>query len=139
MSAVAGVDTFDKGILAGVVGIDYRIDTCAVKCNGVNRRKDSEVGHFGRFRVAVAVAVYRQFVCHVDIENLVAHVRCYSLTSICHGFKEMVLLGKIVPKFIGIFGFTGGVNPCFTGGRANAYGYVFQGSTEAAHLMSFEV
>ena len=70
MGAVARVDALDKGFLSGVVGVYNHVDTGTVESHGVERGQNTYVAHRGSLSVAVAVAVNRKVVGHVDIENL---------------------------------------------------------------------
>ena len=72
-------------MLFAMVGrLAYGIDACAVDNYGVERGEYAEFGEFGQSRVAVAVAVDRQVVGHVDVDYFVADMVYDGLAGFSH-------------------------------------------------------
>ncbi len=72
-------------MLFSMVGrLAYGIDACAVDSYGVERGEYAEIGEFGRIRVAVAVAIDRQIVVHVDVDHFVADMVYDGLAGFGH-------------------------------------------------------
>lgn len=72
-------------MLFSMVGrLAYGIDACAVDSYGVERGEYAEIGEFGRSRVAVAVAIDRQIVGHVDVDHFVADMVYDGLAGFGH-------------------------------------------------------
>lgn len=110
MQSMTRVDALDEMFPAGVFGFEHLIDAGTVESDRIERGEDADVAHFGFLGIAVAVAVNRQTVGYIYIENVFAGVVGHGFGCIRHAFKECVLLGYVVPYRVRIVGLAAGVD-----------------------------
>jgi len=93
MDAVAGLDALDQVLPVG--GRVNEIHTGLIQRYRIKGCKDGNVRHGGGGGIIAAVAVNRQMVHHVDIQDLVAGGVYNRLGGLRHGFQKVVLFPTI--------------------------------------------
>ena len=120
--------------------VEHLVEAGLVDSHGVERRHDAHVEQLGLGRIAVAVAVHRHVVHHVDVEDVaLTEVVVNSLCGSSHRLEEAILVLRVVPALHGVGGEAHRVDVCLAGGRGHADAGVLQHTAEATHLVTLEV
>lgn len=141
VGAVLAVDALlqGRGVVAGGAGVaEDEVEAGLVEGYGVGGGEDAHILHARLGGVAHAVAVDREVVHHVDVDDvasLLAEVGVHRVGGGGHAFEEGVLLGCFPMGGGG----AGGMDIELAAARGHADGEVFQRAAEAAHGVSLEV
>ena len=103
MGAVAAVDALHKVVAARVIAVYDQIDAGAVQRDGVKAREDAHIVHAGVLGHGAAVAVNGKILHDGDIGDLARKVLCHGGGGVCHGFKEGVLFGAVLPQDVPVW------------------------------------
>lgn len=132
MGAVAAVDALHKVVAARVIAVYDQIDAGAVQRDGVKAREDAHIVHAGVLGHGAAVAVNGKILHDGDIGNLARKVLCHGGGGVCHGFKEGVLLGAVLPQDVLIGDLAAGMDVRLAGAGRAADGQLLERTAVAA-------
>ncbi len=142
VAAVAAVDAAVDGLgIVEVVG-GYAvedIETGLVEGHRVGGSQDAVVLQPGGGGVAHAVAIDREIVHHIDIDDLGAEIVGYRLGGGGHALAEVVATGHAHGPHIGARGLACRVYVGLAFGRGDTDGLIFEHASEAGHHMAFEM
>lgn len=130
MGAVTGIDALNQGMavvaISGMVA-EHKVETGLVEGNRVKGCQDADIVHLRGGGVAVAVAVDRQVVHHINIYDAVftLEVIVYSLCRAGHRFEKSILTVRLLEEVLDIGICTGGVNQRFAFGSGDTDALVF--------------
>lgn len=111
------------------------INAGLVKRNGVGGGKKTDIGHAGCGGMGITIAVNGDINHGSNVGDTVAEELMDAGGGITHGGDE----GKLSGGHIIAFGIASAVDIFFAVGRGAADGELFEGATEAAHGVAFEV
>ena len=93
VGAMTAVDALDERCIV-VTGfalvVEHHLHACPIEGHGIKAGHDTHVLEFRLIGRAIAVAIDRHVVHHVDVDDTTAHVVVYSLGSGSHRLEESV-------------------------------------------------
>ena len=100
MTRIYALDERRRIVILGRGIVEHKVNTSLVKRDRVHRSEDAHVVHLGVGRRVVTVAVNREVVHHIDVDDTTLEIVMNRLRCHSHTLDELVLLGSMLPNLL---------------------------------------